>query len=346
MKKRHFSPILLLFLVFLLLQSGVQTTFAAADGALETAVQPGELLIPGGNAFGIKLFTKGVVVIGVTDVQTASGLTAPAADAGLEVGDVIVEIDGHEVNTAEETKALIGACEGRSLSVVYERGGERVSTVLTPQLDAAENEYRGGVWVRDSTAGIGTVTYVNAADHTFGGLGHGICDVETGELLPMLRGVVVDVEITGVEKGRKNDPGELRGSLSPFRLGLLAQNTGVGVFGSFDELPAGLGEAIPAAADSEVETGKAYIISTLDGHTREQFEIEITKLSTDTDSKNMVLKVTDERLLEKTGGIVQGMSGSPILQDGRLVGAVTHVLVANPAEGYGIFLENMLTTAG
>ena len=308
MKKRHFSPILLLFLVFLLLQSGVQTTFAASDGALETAVQPGELLIPGGNAFGIKLFTKGVVVIGVTDVQTASGLTAPAADAGLEVGDVIVEIDGHEVNTAEETKALIGACEGRSLSVVYERGGERVSTVLTPQLDAAENEYRGGVWVRDSTAGIGTVTYVNAADHTFGGLGHGICDVETGELLPMLRGVVVDVEITGVEKGRKNDPGELRGSLSPFRLGLLAQNTGVGVFGSFDALPAGLGEAIPAAADSEVETGKAYIISTLDGHTREQFEIEITKLSTDTDSKNMVLKVTDERLLEKTGGSGQGVS--------------------------------------
>ena len=158
MKKRHFSPILLLFLVFLLLQSGVQTTFAASDGALETAVQPGELLIPGGNAFGIKLFTKGVGVIGVTVVQSASGLSAPAADAGLEVGDVIVEIDGHEVNTAEETKALIGACEGRSLSVVYERGGERVSTVLTPQLDAAENEYRGGVWVRDSTAGIGTVT--------------------------------------------------------------------------------------------------------------------------------------------------------------------------------------------
>ena len=346
MKKRLFSPILLLFLVFLLLQSGMQTAFAASDAALETAVRPGELLIPGGNAFGIKLFTKGVVVIGVTDVQTASGLTTPAADAGLEVGDVIVEIDGREVNTAEETKALIGACEGRSLSVVYERDGERVSTVLTPQLDAAENEYRGGVWVRDSTAGIGTVTYVNAADGSFGGLGHGICDVETGELLPMLRGVVVDVEITGVEKGRKNDPGELRGSLSPFRCGLLAQNTGVGVFGSFDELPADLGEAIPAAADSEVETGKAYILSTLDGHTREQFEIEITKLSTDTESKNMVLKVTDERLLEKTGGIVQGMSGSPIIQNGRLVGAVTHVMVNDPTRGYGILVSRMLAAAG
>ena len=162
----------------------------------------------------------------------------------------------------------------------------------------------------------------------------------------MLRGVVVDVEITGVEKGRKNDPGELRGSRAPFRLGLLAQNTGVGVFGSFDELPAGLGEAIPAAADSEGETGMADIISTLDVHTREQFEIEITKLSTDTDSKNMVLKVTDERLLEKTGGIVQGMSGSPIIQNGRLVGAVTHVMVNDPTRGYGILISRMLAAAG
>lgn len=140
-------------------------------------------------------------------------------------------------------------------------------------------------------------------------------------------------------------PANCAAACRPFGCGLLAQNTGVGVFGSFDELPADLGEAIPAAADSEVETGKAYILSTLDGHTREQFEIEITKLSTDTESKNMVLKVTDERLLKKTGGIVQGMSGSPILQNGRLVGAVTHVLVNDPTRGYGIFAQTMLEQA-
>lgn len=189
MKKRLFSPILLLFLVFLLLQSGMQTAFAASDAALETAVRPGELLIPGGNAFGIKLFTKGVVVIGVTDVQTASGLTTPAADAGLEVGDVIVEIDGREVNTAEETKGAYRRLRGRSLSVVYERDGRAGSApCLRRSLTRRRTSTAAACGSATRLPGIGTVTYVNAADGSFGGLGHGICDVETGELLPMLRG--------------------------------------------------------------------------------------------------------------------------------------------------------------
>ena len=346
-KTRQGRVLLLLVMLFTVFapQNGVSGTAVQSYGALtatECAWQPGQMLIPGGSAFGIKLFTKGVVIVGTTDVQTAAGLADPAAEAGLEPGDVIISIDGSEVNTVEETKEKIGASGGRSLSIEYERGGERISTVLTPVLSAADNEYRGGIWVRDSTAGIGTVTYVNAADGSFGGLGHGICDVDTGELLPLGRGVVVSVDITGVEKGVKNDPGELRGTLSPFRCGMLDKNTQYGVFGKLDSLPDGLGEAIPAAADAQIETGRAYIISTLDGNTRETYEIEITDISPDTETKNLVLKVTDERLLEKTGGIVQGMSGSPIIQNGRLVGAVTHVMVSDPTCGYGIFISRML----
>ena len=166
--------LVMLFTVFAP-QNGVSGTAVQSYGALtatECAWQPGQMLIPGGSAFGIKLFTKGVVIVGTTDVQTAAGLADPAAEAGLEPGDVIISIDGSEVNTVEETKEKIGASGGRSLSIEYERGGERISTVLTPVLSAADNEYRGGIWVRDSTAGIGTVTYVNAADGSFGGLGH------------------------------------------------------------------------------------------------------------------------------------------------------------------------------
>ena len=345
MKKRHFSPILLLFLVFLLLQSGVQTTFAASDGALETAVQPGELLIPGGNAFGIKLFTKGVVVIGVTDVQTASGLTAPAADAGLEVGDVIVEIDGHEVNTAEETKALIGACEGRSLSVVYERGGERVSTVLTPQLDAAENEDRGGVWVRDSTAGIGTVTYYDPATGAFGALGHGITDGDTMALMPFGSGSILPSTVKAVKKGSSGSAGELRGNFDlSGDLGPLCANTDCGIFGTLSQPKPG--EAVQTAPASAVTTGAAEILSNVDGEQVQRFSIRIDRVDPDAkNGRNLLITVTDEALLAKTGGIVQGMSGSPILQNGKLVGAVTHVLVNDPTMGYGVLIENMLEMA-
>ena len=299
-------------------------------------------VIPCGTPFGIKMFTDGVMVVGTAEIQTESGLRNPAAEAGIQMGDIVETVNGQDVNRNEEIAAIVEQSGGKPVLLNCLREGKSFSVSLLPAKSQADGLWKAGIWVRDSTAGIGTLTFYDPESQTFGGLGHGICDVDTGELLPLGRGVVVSVDITGVEKGVKNDPGELRGTLSPFRCGMLDKNTQYGVFGKLDSLPDGLGEAIPAAADAQIETGRAYIISTLDGNTRETYEIEITDISPNTETKNLVLKVTDERLLEKTGGIVQGMSGSPIIQNGRLVGAVTHVMVSDPTCGYGIFISRML----
>ena len=302
---------------------------------------------PGGMPFGVRFFTRGVLVVGVTDVVGEDSTTSPAREAGIEQKDVIIKIDGKEINTAEQVTNLVENSGGKPMELVILRNGNEITLTLTPKPSKPDGIYRAGLWIRDSTAGIGTVTILDTESGRFWGLGHGICDVETGELLPLLRANVSGVTISGIEKGKKGSPGELKGYFGNAAFGKLWSNTDAGVSGEFNSLtitpPQG---AMHLARASEVKEGDAYIYCTLDDNTVRKYEIQIQKIrDKDESGKNFVIKITDPTLIAKTGGIVQGMSGSPIIQNNKIVGAVTHVLVGDPTSGYGIFIENMLLTS-
>jgi stage IV sporulation protein B len=302
-------------------------------------------LIPGGMAFGIKFFTEGAVILGTTGVETASGVVSPAKDAGLKSGDVIIRAGGTDFETASELNKLVSGSGGKPIVVAYIRNGEENSTTVTPAKDIESGEYRLGVLVRDSTAGLGTVTYIDPETKEFGGLGHGIYESETGVLLPLGRGAVVEVEVTGVVKSVRNSPGRLKGNFGNVAVGELAINCHQGVFGSFERLPENASGAIPIAGWDDIREGEATIQTTLQGSEIKSYTVEIEEIYENSGkTKNFLIKVTDKSLLEETGGIVQGMSGSPIIQNGRLIGAVTHVLVNDPTHGYGIAIENMLNS--
>ena len=300
-------------------------------------------LVPCGTPFGIKMFTEGVLVVGVNDVNTGDTTVNPAKSAGIKLGDSILTINGVNMLSNEDVSAAVSGCNGKPLEVRIKRHGEEMTVTLRPVKSSSDGKFKAGIWVRDSSAGIGTVTYYDPASGCFGGLGHAICDVDTGDVLPLMSGEVVNVSINSVVKGQKGTPGELRGSfISQRAIGNLLLNNETGVFGLMDYCPAD-GKAIPLAMKQEVKTGKATILTTIAGKTPKEYEIEIERASIGSTNmtKNMLIKVTDKELLEQAGGIVQGMSGSPIIQNGKLVGAVTHVLINDPTKGYGIFAENM-----
>lgn len=305
-------------------------------------------LVPCGTVFGIKFFTKGVMIVGTSEIETSDGKVSPAQKAGLAAADVIESVNGIEVNTVEEIAQITEASGGEVLTIVFERDGKRHETSLLPVLSLGDKKYKSGLWIRDSTAGIGTVTYFDPSSGVFAGLGHGICDVDTGKLMPLLRATVVDIELTDIIKGEKGHPGELKGSFGTLRRGSLIGNTELGVYGLLDGAPEGLidTEPLPIALSDEIKVGKAEILSTVGGDGVSRYTIEITKLyKSDTTNKSFVFKITDESLSSLTGGIVQGMSGSPIIQNGKLIGAVTHVMINDPQKGYGVYIENMLANA-
>ena len=237
--------------------------------------------------------------------------------------------------------------EGKELKLTYKRDGKEYTTTVTPVLSSDDNKYKTGMWIRDSGAGIGTVTFIEPQTLTFGGLGHGICDIDTGELMPISHGNVTNVTINGITKGVSGSPGELKGYFGKEKLGELYENTERGVFGRFFSPPSDIPEdALPVASSDEVKEGPAYIWCTLANNKVTKYAIEITTINRrDSNTKNFSVKVTDPALKNECGGIVQGMSGSPIIQNGKIVGAVTHVLVGDPTSGYGIFIENMLSAA-
>ncbi len=303
-------------------------------------------LYPGGTPFGIKFLTAGVMIVGFHDSDAYC--VNPAKKAGLQCNDIILSIGGKELGGAAELSALVEASGGKPLTLCYHRSGTDYTTTLTPAFSKEEGKYVSGIYVRDSGAGIGTVTFVVPETGAFGGLGHGICDSETGELIPMQRGSVVGVTISGVVKGLAGDPGEVKGYFSSGKTGTLLGNTDCGVYGIFAKLPEKLPcEPLPLGLRNTVKEGKATIFCTLDGTTPQEYEIEISDIHRDSHSnKCFTVKVTDVDLINKTGGIIQGMSGSPIIQNGKLIGAVTHVLINDPTTGYGIFIENMLNQMG
>ncbi len=258
----------------------------------------------GGAPFGVKLHTKGAIVIGTDDIESFGGTVSPAEECGIKKGDIITEIDGKPFVGADALKAAVEESNGNGVVLTVERNGASLSITLYPALCKKSNRYRAGLWLRDSTAGIGTVTYT-CSDGSFAGLGHGIVDAESGILMPINDAAVVDVEITGARKGTRGAPGELKGTFGNVKRGALTANTTTGVYGT---LEGARGEPIAVANSTETRTGKAYIYSTLDGSEPSRYEISIEKISHEGNTKNMVIRVTDKKLLEKTGGIVQGMS--------------------------------------
>lgn len=291
----------------------------------------------GGVPFGIKFLTKGVSVVGFDDEGSN-----PAFKAGLRLYDIIIKVNGKEISGIAD---LSSAAEGgKELELTYLRAGKEGKIKFTPKYSENEKRYTLGLWLKDSGAGIGTLTYV-LEDGSFGGLGHGICDGDTGELTPIFNGSVLGVTLNGIVKGQKGNPGELKGYFNSSKIGAVYKNTDNGIFGALAQIPDSIkGKTYSLGLKNEIKEGKATVVCTLDDNVRREYSIEISSINRNaTGNKCFTVKVTDERLLSATGGIVQGMSGSPIIQNGKLVGAITHVLINDPTSGYGIFIENMLT---
>ena len=297
-------------------------------------------LVPMGNAVGIKLFSDGVIVVGFAD-----GLHAvPAKSSGLRVGDIITHINHSEVDTIEEVRSLVQKSGAAPLSIRVSRDDQQLE-METVAVRAQDGQYLLGAWIRDSIAGIGTITYFDPSTGSYAALGHPINDIDTGVTMPVEGGGLMPASIIGVRKGEKGQPGELQGSFDTgIQLGSLSANNSAGIFGALEAEALVSRAALPVAERSEVKLGKATIYSTVDGSEVREYEVEILRVFPDggADNRDLMLKVTDPALLAVTNGIVQGMSGSPIVQNGVFVGAVTHVLVSDPTQGFGILASTML----
>ena len=312
---------------------------------IRTQVQERRQVTVCGTPFGIKMFSNGALVVAFSDLYTALGSENPAKEAGLRLGDLIVSAGGRTVRNNDELSTAITAAAGNAMEVVYLRDGTRHTCTLTPVKDR-DGSYKAGVWVRDSSAGIGTLTFADTEQGRFAGLGHAISDTDTGASISLLSGEIVPVTITGCVAGAAGSPGELRGEFSNDNvLGTVLANDATGVYGSLSGTVEG--QTYPVANSQEIQPGAAQILATVEGDTPQLYDvrIEFVDLNAADPNRNMLIRVTDPDLLQKTGGIVQGMSGSPVLQNGMLVGAVTHVLINDPTRGYAIFAQTMLRQA-
>ncbi len=292
-------------------------------------------LVPGGSAVGIRMTTDGLVVAGISEVETQDGRLSPAAEAGLKKGDVITRLGGSEISTAQELQAALNALDGGETTVTVERGGKARQLNITPAKDES-GVWRLGLQLRDGVSGVGTLTFYDPATGVYGALGHSVSDEATGEALPLGDGGIYRAEIVGIVPGEAGAPGQLDGKTDAAAyLGDIRINCGCGIFGTADFD----GQTIETG---QIETGAALIRCTLSGEDTREYGIEIKKVYASAEGTTVMLTVTDPELLAQTGGIVQGMSGSPIIQNGRLVGAVTHVFVNDPTSGYGISIHDML----
>lgn len=297
-----------------------------------------EYLIPVGQVIGLQLSDGNVTIAAFDDI-----LGSPAREAGLMIGDTIVSIDGRSIHDAQDIRAALN-CSGGQVEVMVRRKNGSHTLTLSPQITSEGPKL--GVYLSQGITGIGTVTWYDPETKRFGTLGHGVHD-GSGKLLALSSGTVFDAAVASVKQGLCGEPGQLRGSMDSRRcLGVVERNTPQGVFGTAQD--GWQGQAVPVGCSDQVHTGEATIRSTVSGRAVREYSVEIVKLYPKSNStgRNMLIRITDPALLEVTGGIVQGMSGSPLVQDGKLIGAVTHVLVNDPTMGYGIFIENMLDAAG
>ena len=321
-----------------------QTTLALGGWlpvkTVRTIVTDRAKVIVCGMPFGVKMFSEGALVVGFSSIEQNGTMVSPAKAAGLRLGDRVICIGETTTENNDAVKDALEAAAG-PVEVVYIRDGEQRQTTLTPLWDAASGQWRAGMWVRDSSAGVGTLTFADPERGVFAGLGHPISDSDTGASIALRSGEIVPCEITGCSKGTAGSPGELKGRfLSAHAIGSIRINGENGVYGTTRTRFSG--RSMPVAFAQEVMTGEAEIWTTVEGETPRSYRVTIEKINDADPRRNMVIRVTDKELLAATGGIVQGMSGSPVVQNGRLVGAVTHVLVNDPTRGYGIFAQTML----
>jgi stage IV sporulation protein B len=302
-----------------------------------------------GNTVGVKIYLEGVLIIGISEIESVDGkIVLPTKNTGLKPGDIIISAGGYNITCAEELIDVIEKSRGKPVQFRYKSGDVIAITEVVPVKASDDSKYHLGLWVRDSTAGIGTLTFYDCRTKAFGALGHGITDIDTGILMPILKGEILEAEILGIETGKEGYPGELKGIFveNGNRLGDIKINSEYGIYGNLEEsaVKRVTYKEYPIGLRSDIKEGYALILSNIDGRKVEEYEIFIQKVSRQslTGSKGMIIKITDKRLLNRTGGIVQGMSGSPIIQDGRIIGAVTHVLVNDPTRGYGIFIDGMV----
>ncbi len=292
------------------------------------------------------MHADGVLILGTTEIETKTGIESPAKISGLREGDIVKKINGEVVSECRDFQKKIA--NNKTVTLTILRNEQEQDITLSPVCNK-DGELKLGLLIRDSMAGIGTITFYDKQTKTFGALGHGICDTNSNVLVPLKEGSVMESKVINVKRGKEGAPGELEGEYNLKEdFGILFNNTNSGIFGKISDDMEFLNKAeIPVAKKSEIKTGPAVILSNIEGNNVSEYSIEILKIYPDSEknTKNMLIKITDKNLISKTGGIVQGMSGSPIIQNGKLIGAVTHVLVNDPCKGYGIFIENMLSEA-
>ena len=318
---------------------------------VDVSVLPKTTVIPVGNIAGVKLYTNGVLVVGMSEIEGKDNKKyKPYENTGIEEGDTIVKINEEEIGSTNDLIEVVNMSQGKEIKVEYIHEDDTKECSITP-VETSSNEYKLGLWVRDSAAGVGTVSFYDPTTRTFGALGHGITDIDTNELINIASGEFITTRILNITKGESGNPGRIQGTIeNQQNIGLISKNSKFGIYGkvnNISSLDIDTSKEMEVALREEIQEGKATILCSLDNQKPQEYEIEIQKIYKENnyDNKSMKIKVTDERLLEKTGGIIQGMSGSPIIQNGKFVGAVTHVLVNNPQEGYAVFGDIMLKQA-
>ncbi len=316
--------------------------------SVDVSVLPRTTVIPVGNIAGVKLYTNGVLVVGMSEIEGEDSKTyKPYENTGIEEGDTIVKINDNLISSTDDLIEKVNMSKGEKVEIEYIHDEETKECSITP-VKTSEEEYKLGLWVRDSAAGVGTVTFYEPSTQSFGALGHGITDIDTGDLLNIASGEFVTAQVLNIKKGENGNPGKIQGTVEEQEtIGDITKNTEFGIYGKIQDLSSlniDTSKEMEVAMREEIELGKATILCSLDNQTVKEYEIEITKIYRDNNynNKSMEIKVTDEELIEKTGGIIQGMSGSPIIQNGKFIGAVTHVLVNSSTEGYAIFGDLML----
>ena len=311
-------------------------------------VLPRTKVIPVGNIAGVKLYTNGVLVVGMSEIEGDDNKKyKPYENTGIKEGDTILKINENLINSTEELIETVNNSQGKDVKVQYIHQEETKECSISP-VKTANSQYKIGLWVRDSAAGVGTVSFYEPSTKTFGALGHGITDIDTNELINIASGEFVTTRILNITKGESGNPGKIQGTVeNQSNIGTIFKNSKFGIYGKVDNLSSlniDTSKEVEVALREEIKTGKATILCSLDNQTPQEYEIEIEKIYKENnyDNKSMQIKITDQRLLDKTGGIIQGMSGSPIIQNGKFIGAVTHVLVNDPTKGYAVFGDIMI----
>lgn len=303
-------------------------------------------VIPLGDLIGMKLYTNGILVVGMSEIYGKDNKAyKPYENCGIKEGDIIIKIDNKNIQSTEELMQCINSSEGKELVITYTHKNETLETKITP-IEIEKNNYKIGLWVRDTAAGVGTATFYDYSTKKIATLGHGIQDIDTEELINISDGDLTTTQIISIQKGQEGEAGKIQGTIEEQKnIGTITKNTYYGVYGKITDTEMFKErKSVKIASRNEIQLGDAEILCELDNNEIKSYKIKIKKiyLNNNTNNKSMLLEITDEKLLEKTGGIIQGMSGSPIIQNDKLIGALTHVLIQNPKEGYAVFADQMI----